>query len=129
MNRGASIVILGIETMVLAGAVLVSGGPAFSKEAEHSGSTQRFRGVISSPERAPVSVEKQKAKIASQAKVTLEQAIRTATEKVPGNVVGAELEYKPQELAVWELDVLSADGKEIHMSVDASTGDLLETGR
>ena len=121
--------ILGLGGMVFAGTVLVSGGPVFSKEAEHSGSTQRFRGVISSVEKERVPIEKQKAQMASQAKVTLEQAIKTATEKVPGNVVGAELEYKPHDMAVWELDVLSAEGKEIHMSVDAATGDLLETGQ
>ena len=129
MNEGIPIKILAIGIMVLGWAVLVAGGPVFSKESEHSGSTQRFRGVISSVEKERVPIEQQRAKIVSQAKVTLEQAIKTATEKVPGNVVGAELEYKPQELAVWELDVLSVEGKEIHMSVDATTGDLLETGR
>jgi uncharacterized membrane protein YkoI len=129
MNKGAPIRIHAIGITILAGAVLVVGEPVFSKEAEHSGSTQRFRGVITATEKERVPAEKERAKMASQAKVTLEQAIKTATEKVPGNVVGAELEYKPQAMAVWELDVLSMEGKEIHMSVDAATGELLETGR
>lgn len=116
-------------TIVLAGAVSVVGEPVLSKEAEHSGSAQRFRGVITAMETERVPMEKERAKMASQAKVTLDQAIKTPTERVPGSVVGAELEYKPQEMAVWELDVLSAEGKEIHMSVDAATGELLETGR
>lgn len=128
-NRGASIAILGMGFMVFTGVVLVSGGPVFSKETEYSGSTQRFRGIITSAERESVAIEKQKARIASQAKVSLEQAIKPATEKVPGSVVGAELEYKPLDMAVWELDVLSAEGKEVHMRVDAATGDLLETSR
>ncbi|HSE59556.1 MAG TPA: PepSY domain-containing protein [Nitrospiraceae bacterium] len=129
MNKKVPIRMLALGITILAGAVLVVGEPVFSKEAEHSGSTQRFRGIITGAEKARVPIEKERAKLASQAKVTLEQAIKTAREKVPGNVVGAELEYKPQEMAVWELDVLSVEGKEIHMSVDAATGELLETGR
>ena len=111
MNEGIPIRILVIGITALAGAVLVGGGPVFSKESEHSGSTQRFRGTIATAEKERVPSEQQRARIASQAKVTLEQAIKTATEKVPGNVVGAELEYKPQALAVWELDVLSVEGE------------------
>lgn len=129
MNKGVPIRIHAMGITVLAGAVLVVGEPVFSKEAEHSGSTQRFRGIITAAEKERGPIEKERAKLASQAKVTLEQAIKTATEKVPGNVVGAELEYKPQEMAVWELDVLSVDGKEVHMSVDAATGELLEANR
>lgn len=129
MNNKLPIRMLALGITILAGAVLVVGEPVLSKETEHSGSTQRFRGIISAAEKARVPIEKERARLASQAKVSLEQAIKTATEKVPGNVVGAELEYKPQEMAVWELDVLSVEGKEIHMSVDAATGELLDTGR
>ena len=85
--------IFGMGVIVFVGTVLVTGGPVFSKEAEHSGSTQRFRGVITTSEKERVPIEKERSKMASQAKVTLEQAIKTATGKVPGKVIQAELEY------------------------------------
>jgi uncharacterized membrane protein YkoI len=85
--------------------------------------------VATGGEGQPAPTVKQKAKMASQAKVTLEQTIKTAIEKVPGAVIEAELVYKPQEAAMWELHVLSVEGKEVHLSVDAATGDLFELER
>ena len=48
--------------------------------------------------------------LAKDAKVTIDQAIKTASEKVPGTVVEAELEKKHGK-TVWEVEVLGADGK------------------
>ena len=44
------------------------------------------------------------------AKVTIDQAIKTASEKVPGTVIEAELEKKHDKI-VWEVEVVAADGK------------------
>lgn len=109
---------LGMAVALLGWVVLVSEGPVFGKDQNALGSTQRFRGFIGE--------EQGKARRVPQAKVSIEQAIKAATEKVPGTVLGAELEYKTEEMAVWALDVLSVEGKEVHMSVDAETGHLLE---
>ena len=50
------------------------------------------------------------ADLVKDAKVTAEEAIKTATEKVPGTVVEAELEKKHGK-TVWEVEILGADGK------------------
>ena len=60
------------------------------------------------------------------AKVTIDQAIKTALEKVPGTAVEAELEKK-HDKTVWEVEVVGADGnvKEVH--IDAATGTVIDT--
>ena len=49
-------------------------------------------------------------RLAKDANVTIEQAIKTAVEKVPGTVVEAELEKKHGK-TVWEVEVFGADGR------------------
>ncbi len=48
--------------------------------------------------------------MAAKAKVTIDQAIKTASEKVAGKVVEAELEKKHDKL-LWEVEVVTAENK------------------
>jgi uncharacterized membrane protein YkoI len=64
--------------------------------------------------------------LAKDATVTIEQAIKTAVEKVPGTVVEAELEKKHGK-TVWEVEVLGADGKVTEVHIDAATGTVIDT--
>ncbi|MCX5723088.1 MAG: PepSY domain-containing protein [Nitrospirae bacterium] len=64
--------------------------------------------------------------LAKDAKVTIDQAIKTASEKVPGTVVEAELEKKHGK-TVWEVEVLGADGNVTEVHIDAATGTVIDT--
>lgn len=64
--------------------------------------------------------------LVKDAKVTIEQAIKTASEKVPGTVVEAELEKKHGK-TVWEVEVLGADGNVTEVHIDAATGAVIDT--
>jgi uncharacterized membrane protein YkoI len=66
------------------------------------------------------------ADLAKDAKVTIDDAIKTASEKVPGTVVEAELEKK-HDKTVWEIEVLGADGKVTEVHIDAGTGTIIDT--
>ena len=64
--------------------------------------------------------------LVKDATVTIEQAIKTASEKVPGTVVEAELEKKHGK-TVWEVEVLGADGNVTEVHIDAATGAVIDT--
>ena len=64
--------------------------------------------------------------LVKDAKVTIDQAIKTASEKVPGTVVEAELEKKHGK-TVWEVEVLGADGHVTEVHIDAATGAMIDT--
>lgn len=66
------------------------------------------------------------ADLVKDAKVTAEQAIKTAGEKVPGTVVEAELEKKHGK-TVWEVEVFGADGSVTEVHIDAATGTVIDT--
>ena len=66
------------------------------------------------------------ADLVKDAKVTAEQAIKTAVEKVPGTVVEAELEKKHGK-TVWEVEVFGADGSVTEVHIDAATGTVIDT--
>ena len=66
------------------------------------------------------------ADLVKDAKVTADQAIKTAMEKVPGTVVEAELEKKHGK-TVWEVEVLGADGKVTEVHIDAADGTVIDT--
>ena len=66
------------------------------------------------------------ADLVKDAKVTADQAIKTAMEKVPGTVVEAELEKKHGK-TVWEVEILGADGKVTEVHIDAATGTVIDT--
>jgi uncharacterized membrane protein YkoI len=65
------------------------------------------------------------AEMAKEAKVTVDQAIKTATEKVQGTVVEAELEKK-HDKTIWEVEVVGADGKVSEVHIDAVTGAVID---
>lgn len=64
--------------------------------------------------------------LVKDATVTIDQAIKTASEKVPGTVVEAELEKKHGK-TVWEVEILGADGNVTEVHIDASTGTVVDT--
>ncbi len=64
--------------------------------------------------------------LVKDAKVTIDQAIKTAVEKVPGTVVEAELEKKHGK-TVWEVEVLGSDGSVTEVHVDAGDGSVIDT--
>ena len=66
------------------------------------------------------------ADLVKDAKVTAEQAIKTAMEQVPGTVVEAELEKKHGK-TVWEVEILGADGKVTEVHIDAAEGTVIDT--
>jgi len=83
--------------------VLVAAGAAYGDEKEKNG----------------------KAEMAATAKVTIEQAIKTASEKVSGKIIEAELELKHNKL-VWEVEVVTADKKVMEIHIDADTGVVID---
>ena len=66
------------------------------------------------------------ADLVKDAKITIDQAIKTASEKVPGTVVEAELEKKHGK-TVWEVEVLGTDGNVTEVHIDAATGAVIDT--
>ena len=64
--------------------------------------------------------------LVKNAKVTINQAIKTASEKVPGTVVEAELE-KEQGKTVWEVEVLGSDRNVTEVHTDATSGAVIDT--
>ncbi|MBH0192726.1 MAG: PepSY domain-containing protein [Nitrospira sp.] len=66
-----------------------------------------------------------KAEMAAAAKVTIDQAVKTAAEKVPGKIIEAELEKKHNKL-VWEVEVVTADKKVMEVHIDADTGAVID---
>jgi uncharacterized membrane protein YkoI len=92
---------------LLVGISLIATGPAWSdKKGKHE-------------EEANV------ADLAKEAKVTVDQAIKTATEKIQGTVVEAELEKK-HDKTIWEVEIVGADGKVSEVHIDAATGAVID---
>jgi uncharacterized membrane protein YkoI len=94
---------------VAIGAMLVLNGPAWSD--------QKGKGK---KDEAKETVE-----MAAAAKVTIDQAIKTASEKVAGKVVEAELEKKHDTL-VWEVEVVTAENKVMEVHIDAESGAVID---
>ena len=68
---------------------------------------------------------KETVEMAAKAKVTIDEAIKTASEKVPGRVVEAELEKKHDTL-VWEVEVVTAENKVMEVHIDAESGAVID---
>lgn len=62
-----------------------------------------------------------KAERASEAKVTIEHAIKAASGKVQETMIEAEWE-KTQGKTIWEVEVLTTDGTVLEAIVDSATG-------
>ncbi len=65
------------------------------------------------------------ADLVKEAKVTIDQAIKTALDAAPGTAVEAELEKK-HDKTVWEVEVLGADGAMTEVHIDAATGAVID---
>lgn len=103
MKRGTGMM------LVVVGAALLLIGPVWSGE---TGKGMK--------DDARETVEK-----AAAAKVAIDQAIKAASEKVPGKVVEAELEKKHDKL-VWEVEVVTAESKVMEVHIDAETGAVID---
>jgi uncharacterized membrane protein YkoI len=100
---------LGGMLALAVGAMLLLNGPAWS---DQKGKGQK--------DEAKETVE-----MAATAKVTIDQAIKTASEKVAGKVVEAELEKKHDKL-VWEVEIVTAENKVMEVHIDAESGAVIE---
>lgn len=69
--------------------------------------------------------EHNKLEMAAAATVTIHDAIKTASEKVPGTVIEAELEEKHHRL-VWEVEIVSPEHKVMEVHIDAKTGAVID---
>ena len=69
--------------------------------------------------------KKGKTEIAAAAKVTIDQAIKTASDKVSGKVIEAELEKK-HGMLVWEVEVVTTENKVLEVYIDAETGAVID---
>ena len=96
---------LSLIVILAVGTVLVLGSPAWSDKEEDDGDI---------------------AALAKDSKISIDQAIKTASKKVPGTVVEAELEKKHGK-TIWEVEVLGADGKVTEVHIDAATGAVIDT--
>jgi uncharacterized membrane protein YkoI len=94
---------------VAVGVMLVLNGPAWSD--------QKGKGK---KDEAKETVE-----MAATAKVTIDEAIKTALEKVQGKVVEAELEKKHDKI-VWEVEVVTAENKVMEVHIDAESGAVID---
>lgn len=65
-------------------------------------------------------------KFKEKAKVSEADAQATALKAHPGKVVETEYEIEPDGKASYEFDILEADGEEIKVEVDATTGKIVE---
>ena len=94
--------------MALIGSALVLSVPALSKE--KGGKDEDESNV---------------ADLAKTGKVTIHDAIKTASDKMPGTVVEAELERKHGK-TVWEVEIVGADGKVMEVHIDADSGAVID---
>ncbi len=100
--------LLGVMALAV-GAMLVLNGPAWSDQ-KGKGKKDELKETV---------------EMAATAKVTIDQAIKTALEKVSGKVVEAELEKKHNTL-VWEVEVVTAENKVMEVHIDAESGAVIE---
>ncbi|HSA84563.1 MAG TPA: PepSY domain-containing protein [Nitrospira sp.] len=89
--------------LMAAGSLVAVGGTAYGNEQKKTG----------------------KAEMAAAATVTIDQAVKTASEKVSGKVIEAELEHKHNKL-VWEVEVVTAENKVMEVHIDAESGAVID---
>ncbi|RBP64390.1 putative membrane protein YkoI [Alkalibaculum bacchi] len=68
--------------------------------------------------------EENQAKLAKQTKITEEEATKTALKELPGTVKEVELENEDGTI-VYEFEILSTDGTQNEVKVDAQTGKIV----
>jgi uncharacterized membrane protein YkoI len=67
---------------------------------------------------------RREAELASAARVTIAEAVQIASGKQPGSVVEVEIEEQGGK-AVWEVEIVGADGRVAKVAVDAATGTVI----
>lgn len=72
-----------------------------------------------------VLAEPNKFEKAAAAKVSIEEAITTAREKVSGTVIEVELEQKHDRL-IWEIEVVTPEKQVKEINIDAQTGVVID---
>ena len=72
------------------------------------------------------SSSKDKVALGKEASVEIAQAQSRAIAKVPGKVVETELSRKKGK-PVWEVEIVTAEGKLMEVDVDAQNGDVLDS--
>ena len=92
-----------VLAMLLAVGTLAVGGTAYGDQKEKIGMAEKD----------------------AEAKVTIDQAVKIASEKVSGKVIEAELEHKHNKL-VWEVEVVTAENKVMEVHIDADTGAVID---
>lgn len=97
-----------IASLTLIGIIALAAGPAWS---DKKGTHEEEEGHV--------------AEMAKEAKVTVDQAIKTAMEKVQGTVVEVELEKK-HDKTIWEVEIVGADGKVSEVHIDAVSGSVID---
>ncbi|MFO0700770.1 MAG: PepSY domain-containing protein [Nitrospira sp.] len=69
--------------------------------------------------------EHDKLEMAAAAKITIDEAIKMASEKMSGTVIEAELDRKHGKL-IWEVEVVTAEHKIMEVHIDAETGTFID---
>ncbi len=69
--------------------------------------------------------ERNKVEKAAAVKISINEAIETASEKVSGTVIEAELEQKHDRL-IWEVEVVTTEQKVMEVHIDAETGAVID---
>ncbi|MDH4152444.1 MAG: PepSY domain-containing protein [Nitrospira sp.] len=72
-----------------------------------------------------VLAEPNKAEKSASAKVSIVEAITTASEKVTGAVIEARLEQRHDRL-IWEVEVITPEKQVMEIHIDAQTGTVIE---
>ena len=101
--------LVGTTTGVLIGAMLVLSGPSWSGEKEKMKKDESTEAI----------------EMAAAATVTIDQAIKAASEKVTGKVVEAELEQQ-HDKPVWEVKVVTAENTVMEVHINAGTGAVID---
>lgn len=65
-------------------------------------------------------------RFASKAKVSLEEAKKTALAAYPGEIIESETSIEADGSVSYEFDIKTKDGKEIEVEVDAVSGKIIE---
>ena len=69
--------------------------------------------------------EQNKVAMAAVAKITIHEAIKTASEKMAGKIIEAELERKHDKV-IWEVEVVTAENKVMEVHIDAQSGTVID---
>lgn len=95
---------------VVIGVVGVVGGMVWSAEQEKRNGLEADQDIV----------------MAMSAKITIDEAIKTALENFPGKVIEAELEKKHGK-TVWDVEILTADRGIMEIHIDAASGSVIMT--